>query len=126
MLFRSIAITGLVKRFEIKDNKEQLVCEDEFENGFAKIKNKKLAGVIDKSGKIVVPVAYEDLQIKNNFFLTKNQGKLGLISSEGMVILYPEFDRIEFLSEKIASAHQHEKVLYVNVLSGKIIWKEID
>lgn len=95
-----------------------------FENGFAKIKMKKLTGVVDASGSTVVAPAYEDITFKDNYFLTRNAGKLGLISRGGMVLLPAEYDRMEFLTDKIVSAHRDDRLLYVNALTGKIIWKE--
>ena len=97
-----------------------------FENGFAKIKIRKLTGIIDKSGNLIVPASFEELTVRYNYFQSKNHGKFGLISKDGMVILPAEYERLEFLNDKIISAHLGEKVLYINVVSGKTIWKEMD
>lgn len=97
-----------------------------FENGFAKTKEKRLTGVIDESGNIIVPPSYEDVTFKGSFFLVGKEGKFGLISRSGVVMLPAEYDRMEFLSDKIVSAHRDEKLLYINVQNGKIIWKEKD
>ena len=93
-----------------------------FQNGFAKVKLKKMTGIIDSSGNIVIAPAFEDIQEQNNYFITRSEGRTGLISKEGLTILSPENDRIEFLSDKIASA-SGDKLLYVNLQSGKVIWK---
>ncbi len=95
-----------------------------FENGYAKIKIKKLAGIIDESGKEIISPAYEDILFKNNFFVVRINGKSGLISKEGAVIFPCEYDRLEFLSDKIVSVSMNEHLVYKNVRSVKVIWEE--
>ncbi len=97
-----------------------------FENGFAKIKIKKLIGVIDHTAKLLIPASYEDVTFKNDYFIVKSNGKSGLMSRDGASLLPCEFDRLEFLSDKIVSAVSNENLLYENLKTGKVIWKEKD
>jgi len=97
-----------------------------FENGYAKIKFNKNTGMIDKSGNVVVPFIYDDAVLKEGYFLVTKGEKIGLVSVHGQLILPAEYDRIEFLTDKIISAHQEEKLLYLNLQTAKIIWQEKD
>jgi hypothetical protein len=95
-----------------------------FENGFAKVKLNKSAGVIDSAGRIIVPFIYEDVIEENKYFLASREGKTALISKEGSQLLAPDYERIEFLSDKIVSATDDKNILYLNLLTGKIIWEQ--
>ncbi|MCX6291090.1 MAG: WG repeat-containing protein [Bacteroidetes bacterium] len=97
-----------------------------FDNNVAKIKLKKKTGIINRTGAKVIPAIHEDIVYTNHFFIVKNSGKSGVASGNGTMVLPCEYDRIEFLSEKIISASAGDFILYTNIVSGKTIWKTKD
>jgi len=69
--------------------------------------------MIMTSGKLIIPAMYDDLSPTHYFFYSKREGKFGLIDSAGVALLPCEFDRIEFLSDKIISATSNGMLQYV-------------
>lgn len=94
-----------------------------FENGLAKIVIKNQVGIIDTTGKSIIPPIFEDIQIKPNCFITKEHGLYGLQSLAGVMLLPRDYDKINLLTQKTAEAIKGENKTYINFISGKIILK---
>jgi len=113
------------------NGKIKIACKYEyanaFENDFAKVRLKTGTGIIDNTGKLIIPATYDDVDFSNGYFIIKSKaGKLGLMNKQGQLLLQPDegYDRIDFLSEIIVAAFIGESRTYFNLSSGKIIFKE--
>jgi hypothetical protein len=115
------------------NGKIQIACKYEyanaFENGFAKIHLKKSTGILSNTGKLIIEPSFYDITVTNNYFIVKSKNEtVGLVSKEGknLLAISSGYDRIEFLTDKIAVAFAGEKRTYLNLDTGKIIWSEGD
>lgn len=95
-----------------------------FEFGFAKIRMKNLYGIIDSTGKAVLPPVFEEIFIRPFCFITRENGLFGIQSFSGIMILPREFDTINILSDKTAEAVKGDKKTYINLITGKIFYRE--
>jgi hypothetical protein len=85
----------------------------------------KLKGVIDSSGTEIITPSYSDIILSPTAIIVKN-GRSGLFSTDGSMILPCEYESIEFLRPDIAKALTKEKIAIVNLQSGRIILERPD
>lgn len=65
--------------------------------GYAKVESSRKCGYIDKRGKYIIPVLYDDLgEFKENLVSCKINGKLGFINEKGKIVIPPIFDFPQF------------------------------
>lgn len=106
--------------------KIQIPCKYElaesFEKGYAIIRQNKLKGIIDTAGTVFIQPLYEDISFKDKVILVRNNHKSGLLMRDGLLLIPCQFDKIEFISPKIAKAIEGKEFLYVNMDNGKIIY----
>jgi hypothetical protein len=93
-----------------------------FSNGYATIHMNKMAGLIDSTGTIFIQPLYEDVIAMEKVFLIKSNGKFGLLSLSGILLVPCQYDKIEFLSPSVAKPINSTGYCYVNLNTGKIIW----
>ena len=100
-----------------------------FTNGYTKVVRNKKAGLINESGKEVVPCMYEEIEWNpelksyiNNDGLAKAlyKRKVGLINSKNTIIAPFKYDQIDVFVNQIALVRMVKKYGYIN-LSGKEI-----
>lgn len=81
-------------------NKDYKVYEDYGDGLIAVYKGKKY-GVVNKKGKIVIPIVYQEIireydvfSLKDNYFVKKG-GKWGLVNKQNKVLIKLQYDNIE-------------------------------
>jgi len=93
-----------------------------FKKGFAVIKQNKLEGLVDTSGKEFIIPMYEDVKVLEKSILVRSNGKSGLLTMEGILLIPCLYNKIEILSTTIAKATDEKEMLYINLENGKIIF----
>ncbi|MFK7948945.1 MAG: WG repeat-containing protein [Saprospiraceae bacterium] len=71
-------------------------------NGFAKVQHprRRLYGLLNQSGKLVVPILYDQITpFKNGIATIKKYSKYGFIDKNGKVIVEPKYDKVGQPSE---------------------------
>lgn len=79
---------------------------------FLKVEKENKCGVINLAGSIIVPVAYDYVELTNNYFKVKLGKKYGLIGIDGTIIfecIYPEI--IETLDKFVVSDFARKEIL---------------
>jgi hypothetical protein len=74
----------------------------EFKNGFGKVQDAKTQkwGLVDKTGKEVVPPKYDELNIGEDGMIGyKERSSWGVLDKTGKVLLYPQFDFLSNFSK---------------------------
>ncbi len=73
-----------------------------YEEGVLKVKKDNLYGLIDYSGKLVLPIEYDVIEtlqgVKNSIIIKKND-KLGLCDNKGNIIISPEYKEIKSIGD---------------------------
>ena len=93
-----------------------------FNEGFAIIRQNKLEGLIDTSGNVFIAPLFEDIEIMEKAILVRSNGKSGLLTRAGILLIPCLYDKIQFLSPIIAKAIDEQRLIYINLDSGKIIF----
>ncbi len=93
-----------------------------FVNGIAKVKIKKQFGLIDRNGTLVIAPVYDDIEFKTDGFFVRSGGMTGLLQSNGQLLLACEYDSVELISPLIAKAMRGQKITYVNLSTGRIMY----
>ena len=99
-----------------------------FENGYAIVSKSDKYGIIDATGKVVLPLKYDNISKWNDLYLIKNDKNLGLASTSGEIVLKPEYSMItptnrygKAMIAKGGKAAQHEKKTYMSNAKHGII-----
>ncbi len=101
-------------KYGILDNNGQVIVEAQYDAadgsynhnvGALKVKKNDQYGYIDKMGNIFIPIQYKSIQYNTGYFIVEdNDGKMGLLSSSGKVVIPLEYDSIwltEYRGENI-------------------------
>ena len=109
IIISSILVNFFIFDYDIKqikyDSKNQIF---KFSNFLAKFKNRNKYGVINNTGKIVVPAIYEDIKIiksNNKFILFKNNGEwniLNILSNKQN--LKNSYEELDFINSQYIKA----------------------
>lgn len=88
----------------------------DFSGGFAWVKREDLFGLIDQTGKQILPFAYEKLTpVGNGSYLFRQNRKEGLIEVTGKIILPANYKKLKpFTSNGLAAARADELYGYLN------------
>jgi WG containing repeat len=93
-----------------------------FNQGFANIRMNKMTGLIDTTGNVFIPPLYEDIVVLENTIMVRSNGKSGLLSRLGILLIPCNYDKVEFLTPAIARATNAVGFTYINLINGKIIY----
>lgn len=90
--------------------------------GWFKIKQNGLYGILDKYGRQIISCSYEDLRcyLNDGFILVKNNDKWGAIDLNEQLLLPYEFDFLQEFCEDLAYFEKDEKGGFVDK-AGKVI-----
>jgi hypothetical protein len=94
---------------------------ESFSAGRSVIRMKNVAGVIDSTGKEIIPPSYTDIVLELTGIIVKNNSMSGLFSNDGAMIVPCEYEKIEFIRPDIVRASSKEKYQIVNLSTGMII-----
>lgn len=103
------------KRFGALDVKNQTIVPFEYDliefpvfNGMMKVSKNGKKGVINKTGKMVVPIIYDEIETpsyESGTFSVCNDGRWGVLNKNGEEICEPRYDKIDsfgFACERLA------------------------
>lgn len=97
-----------------------------FENGYAVVNDYCLkAGLINTSGKLIIPIKYDNIyRISDNFsdnlFIVLNNDSVGLVNYNGKFIIPPVYNHIRYCGEFLFEAEQND-LSYIFTNSGSKI-----
>jgi hypothetical protein len=86
---------------------------------------KGMWGVINSSGKIVIPLEYSNIEplSSGRMYIVAQSGKMGIVSAEGKVILPIEYERLKEYSDGVLQIFMDGEFLYFDIRTGKYIYK---
>lgn len=93
-----------------------------FVNGLAEVRVKKESGVIDTTGKTVVAVLYDDIEIRPFGIVVKKSNHYGILQYNGLLYLPCEYDGFDMVNDKVLKTLRGDKFSYLNIKSGKFIY----
>lgn len=93
----------------------------DFEGDYAVVRKEGKAGIINKSGKLIVPIMYDDLMIDKDWFIyMSSDSKYGWLDNEGSIIINAQFDMCQpFGGSDLAPVQMSELWGYI-ARDGKI------
>ena len=96
-----------------------------FVNERAIVVKKGMWGVINSSGKIVIPLEYSNIEplSSGRMYIVAQSGKMGIVSAEGKVILPIEYERLKEYSDGVLQIFMDGEFLYFDIRTGKYIYK---
>jgi hypothetical protein len=88
---------------------------DEFRCGMALVDKNEIHGFVNKDGKLIVPLKYEEALSFNECFAgVKLGGKWGFVDTSGREIVAPRFDEVFSFSEGLAVVSKDGSYGYIN------------
>ena len=99
------------KKFQLSDQSSYLLIHDF---------NHKI-GVIDSSGKSVLPIDFEELKVFENCFLAKKDRKWGLWAIDGTELCPPKWDHFRFIDKTLIEFVQNEKNYLYSIPEKKFL-----
>lgn len=105
------------------DNKYDVAWE--MINGRARVKSGELMGLIDSTGKEVVPPRYKDItETPFASFIVKSEGGSGLMDRTGKELIAPGYSAVVPIDARIVKVERNERFGYIDLVEGRFIWKE--
>lgn len=88
-----------------------------YHDGLAKVRKGHLYGFIDKHGKVVIPIKYDDAwDFRNKRTRVGLHGRFGFINTKGEVIIPLRFDTVHDFNDKgLAHAKIEDKWFYIDM-----------
>src|SRR5574344_2182149 len=108
------------------DDVQRYTCEY---GTYLKCKIKGKTALLSTLGKVIFQPYYEDVFFRaDNLLLTKEDGKYGMVNTNGEGYLYPEFDTItvSFDEDTLFTATMGEKNIVFNTQSEKVKYFDKD
>ena len=97
----------------------------EMSGGYARVRNGGLFGLIDSTGKECVPLKHTALApAGHGLWLAEGDHGTGLIDSRGKQVLAPIYDEVKLVRADLARVERNERIGYVRLNDGRMIWKE--
>lgn len=95
----------------------------DFSEGLAVVKKNGKYGVIDKTGKVVVPFKYDNTKevFSDGLLGVELKGKWGFIDKTGNIIIPIEYDTVDKFSEGLAIVHKNKERYFINKRGEKMI-----
>lgn len=95
--------------------------EDGTSNGGNIVRKGGFAGVIDSSGRVIIPFEYDDIEqdYDHHFFKLKKNGKMGAADSTGQVRAQPVYDNIDDLNGSAVAFKRGKQYGWVSLTDGK-------
>ncbi|WP_281989922.1 WG repeat-containing protein [Aquimarina aggregata] len=98
-----------------------------FHNGYMRIRNKGMMGIVDEKGNLAVPIIYEDISdIKNDLFLAKYKKKWGMINIKNQTIIPFEYEKIRHFKEELAQVSIKGSIGYIDRANQRVIEPDYD
>lgn len=98
-----------------------------FNNGKITVEKDKKVGVIDKYGKIIIPIEYNNIfELSDNSYRVEKDNKAGIINQNGKTIIPIEYDEIDDFSQNLTIVTKDGKKGIINKQGEIIIPIEYD
>lgn len=98
-----------------------------FNNGKITVEKDKKVGVIDKYGKIIIPIEYNNIfELSDNSYRVEKDNKAGIINQNGKTIISIEYDEIDDFSQNLTIVTKDGKKGIINKQGEIIIPIEYD
>ena len=105
------------------DNKYDMAWE--MLRGMARVKSGELMGLIDSTGKEVVPPRYKDInETPFGTFIVKSDAGSGLIDRTGRELIAPGYAMVAPMDARIVKVERNERFGYIDLIEDRFIWKE--
>ncbi|CAN5149463.1 hypothetical protein BH09BAC5_BH09BAC5_10960 [soil metagenome] len=101
---------------------KNLTGESDFHNGMVRVKNKGKVGMLDTSGKTVVPFEFDDiLPFENGLAAVKKKDKWGFINLKMQLVIPYEYDWVSSFSDGIALVKSDDEIRIINTKQKEVI-----
>ncbi|WP_418936115.1 WG repeat-containing protein [Moraxella bovis] len=93
-----------------------------FEWGVATVKKDGKYGVINKTGKVLIPFEYSSyiLPIAKGIFMVEVNGKYGAISDDGRVLIPIQYDFISEFYHDVAKVELNGEIFYIDKQGNRL------
>jgi hypothetical protein len=92
-----------------------------FQDGYARVKLNGKIGLINKNGKEVIPLEFQEMDHLSKIYSTKKDGHWGLIDTNGRVLIPFKYDRIYDYKNGRAIATLNSKYGVVDTLGQELV-----
>ena len=99
----------------------EMSAENGFQNGLAKVEQNKKRGLIDKTGKFIVPCEYNDIRNFSEDLCAVKKGKWGFIDKTKKQKINFQFESARDFSEGLARVKIKNKIGFINQQGAFII-----
>jgi hypothetical protein len=127
------AIKNEGKVYIIDKDGRQVVQADEqwqlpFRHGLVEVKSNNMKyGVANLRGKLVAPIAFEDVQILSpNVVVVGKNNNYGLLDSNGRVIVEPKYDYMGYFNEGMLAVKKGDKWGFINEEGKEVVPIQFD
>ncbi len=97
----------------------------EFTSDLGRVKQRNLYGAVDSTGSVVIPFEYKFIsEFKNGFAIASRDTLFGLITKANETIVFPQFDKYQFLNNGIIRFDHSGKFGYYSIFKKEWVWKE--
>jgi hypothetical protein len=101
---------------------KNLVGESNFHNGLVRVKNKGKAGMIDTTGKTIVPFEFDDiLPFENGLAPVRKKDKWGFIDIKDRLVIPFKYDRAGTFKDGLAFVKEEELTGAINTKEKEIV-----
>ncbi|MDQ3111753.1 MAG: WG repeat-containing protein [Bacteroidota bacterium] len=106
----------------IYEHDKKLTGESNFHNGRVRVKNKGKVGMVDSTGKIIVPFEFDDiLPFENGLAPVKKKDKWGFIDTKNKLVIPYKYDNAGTFNDGLAFVNSEELNGAINVKQKEII-----
>lgn len=126
---------GLYRKILLQEPRPSILFPPTWDNleennrGYAAVKKGKRWAIIDDSGLNMTPYLYDTIivNINDGHFLVSQNGKYGLLTSNGDTFIKPKYHKLTFYSENhLAKAWQDEKFWFYIDEQGREYYRKAD
>jgi hypothetical protein len=94
-------------------------------DGLARVRNGELFGAIDSTGREVVPLRYAGLlDVQHGYLIATGPAGSGLVDRSGREVVDLVHETVTVLNERIAKVERNYHFGYIDLTSGRFIWRE--
>jgi WG containing repeat len=94
-------------------------------DGLARVRSGEFIGMIDSTGKEVVPLRFTEVAFLGNaYLLVRDANGAGLLGRDGKEVLAPAYDAVQVVDDRIVRVERNDRFGYILLADGRFIWKE--
>jgi hypothetical protein len=97
----------------------------EVRNGHARVKVGELFGLVDSTGREVLPPGFTALtDAQHGLLVAARDGMTGAVEPSGRVRIPLAYTTVEIVDERTARVTRNDRIAYIRLADGAFIWKE--